>query len=175
VFRFYKCQGRFKFGICDVQTIAEESIEKEFLSLLSYDDPDLNIETKLGKDEALIDNEIIDKQLAKLENKKGRLKELYLEGDIPKSEYKKKMKEYNDQEIEFNNMKSNQEEQASAEMVKSIMLNIKNEWGNLSFEAKKKAVHTLFDSMTIKLIEPTKPGKYPKPPIIEITDHKFKS
>lgn len=173
-YRFYKCQGRFKFGTCDVQTIAEESMEKEFLELLSFDNPELNLESQLNNDESFIDEEMIEKQLQKLENKKSRLKELYLEGDIPKPEYKKRMDEFKEEELDLKSLKNEQDDRASVELMRTIMENIKNEWHNLSYESKKKAVQTLFNSMTIDLVEPTRPGKYPKPPVIKITDYEFR-
>lgn len=48
------------------------------------------------------------------------------------------------------------------EQVKQIIRDVKSEWCNFSYEAKKRAVRLLFDTLTIRLVERANPGKRKK-------------
>ncbi|MGG3918280.1 recombinase family protein [Parageobacillus thermoglucosidasius] len=173
VYRYYKCQGRFKFGNCDVQTIAEEAIEKAFLEALHIPEK-LELEVETNESEKELDTDFIEKQLQKLKGRKERIKELYIEGEIPKDEYNKRMQEIAIQEMELYELLNEYEEEASLEEIKTVLENIKKEWHNLSYEAKKYAIRSLFEYITIEIVEPTKMGKYPEPPKLKITDYRFR-
>ncbi|MFD1362685.1 recombinase family protein [Lentibacillus salinarum] len=170
-YRFYKCQGRFKFGTCDVQTIAESSIEKAFLSILELEDVDPNVHSNI---ESEISPDQIKLQLEKIDEKKERLEELYIDGDIKKDRYRKKMKKIKLEEMEMAKLLEVENEVASDIEVKEVLQQIKKEWHNFNNETKKQAIHSLFEHITIRVVEPTKPGKNPVPPVIEITDYQFR-
>lgn len=174
-YRFYKCQGRFKFGICDVQTIAESSIEEAFLNILDIDSFNLSTELQVKeKMDVEIDRDKIEKQLKKIQEKKERTRELYIDGDISKNEYNKKTAQLNIQESELLSLLEETNQQASEEEIKEILKSIKKEWPQLSDESKKLAIHSLFSSLTVDLITATKPGKYPIAPVVKISDYSFK-
>lgn len=172
VYRFYKCQGRFRFGTCDVQTIAESSIEEVFLSILDLEDVDPELVSKNSTPG--MDRKEIETQLNKLEGKKKRLKELYIEGEIPKSDYNKDMAKLKDEEVELSKLLEVQDELASDLDVKEVLREIKKEWHNLSDETKKEAIQSLFEYITVEVVEPTKPGKTPVPPVLKITDYQLR-
>lgn len=172
VYRHYKCAGRFKFGVCDVQTIAEESIETALLDFLSFDEMDIDI--KENQEDFGLTKEELEKQLHKIQVKKERIKDLYIDGEYSKDDYKKKMDILSQEENELMEQFEEFEQEASIEEIKLVLQNIKEEWPNLSFEAKKQAVHLLFDSFTIELISPSKMGKYPEPPVVNIKDYRFR-
>ncbi|WP_420842520.1 zinc ribbon domain-containing protein [Fervidibacillus halotolerans] len=46
IYRFYKCAGRCKFGICDSPVVAEESIENALLGMLELAKTELEFEDK---------------------------------------------------------------------------------------------------------------------------------
>lgn len=172
IFRFYKCAGRFRSGTCDAQAIAEESIEKAFLDLLTLDDVELKIDEK--KEEIGMTKEQVEKQVNAINEKKKRTKELYVEGEYNRDEYNEKMEVLKEQENELLMYVEEYEEEASLEEIKQILANIKNEWPHLSHEAKKKAVHSLFKRMTIKVVKPNKQGRNPVPAVVEITEYEFR-
>jgi len=116
----------------------------------------------------------VEKQQQKKQEKKERTKELEMEEEITKSEYNKKKAQLGVQETELLTLLEETDQQASEEEIKEILKSIKKEWPQLSDESKKLAIHSLFSSLTVDLIEPTKPGKYPVPPVVKISDYSFK-
>lgn len=172
VYRFYKCAGRFNFGICDLPSIAEESIDTAFLNMLELAWTDLEIEEPEAK--VGITSDELTKQLKKLKEKKERTKDLYIDGDISKDEYKKRLDKISQEEQELLLLENEINEEASNEEVISILQNVKKEWNLMSFESKKHAIRTLFDSLTIEIIEEAKSGKYPVPAIVTIKDYQFR-
>ncbi|MEN2465944.1 recombinase family protein [Ornithinibacillus sp. JPR2-1] len=171
-YRFYKCQGRFKFGICDVQTIAESSIEEEFLSILDLEEVEPTVKSRKVKPE--MDPEKLKVQLAKINDKKKRAKELYIDGDETKDEYNERMKKLNAEEMELMKLLDVEDEIASEFEIRQLLKEIKKEWYNLSYETRKRTIHGLFESITIELVEPSKPGRTPIPAVIKITDYQLR-
>lgn len=174
VYRFYKCQGRFNFGICDVQAVAEEAIENAFLQSLSLEVSLQPGEIGETRNTELRTPEMIQAQLEKIEGKKQRTKELYIDGDIPKNEYQKRLSKLDEEALELRDAVDHAQEEVSFEEVKAVLENLKKEWPNLSDESKKFAIQNFFDHITIDVVEPTKMGKHPEPPKLEITDYALK-
>lgn len=174
-YRYYKCQGRFLYGICDTPTLAEESFEKAFLEALELfviGEEEFTIETV--KDPSVDNPEVILKQLTNLQNKKARIRELYIDGDITKDDYNRRNQALQLEEMELQNILSVQEEQATTEEIKALLQNVISEWHSLSNESKKNAVHLLFKTITFEIIVPHKPGKYPEPAVLKVTNYKLK-
>lgn len=171
-YRFYKCQGRFKFGTCDVQTIAESSIEDAFLSILNLEEVEIGIDNK--ENQPKLKREEIEYRLNKINERKDRLKELYIDGDISKKEYKKRLDKINDEEIELITLLDADDDIASENEIKKVLKQIKNEWYNLSNETKKQSIQLLFEYITVEVVEPTKPGKFPKPPVLNVVDYQLR-
>ncbi|MDP4085999.1 MAG: recombinase family protein [Bacillota bacterium] len=172
VYRFYKCAGRFAFGICNLPTIAEESIDQAFIEMLDLAKTDL----ELGDDhEPLgISLQELDKQLNRIKERKERLKELYIDGDISKDDYKKRLDRISQEEDELQKLGNVKDQVASIEEIKSILQNVKDEWHHMSFESRKHAIHSLFESLTIEIVQDAKPGKFPLPAVINIKEYSFK-
>jgi site-specific DNA recombinase len=168
-YRFYKCAGRFKFGICDMPIIAEESIDTAFLHMLELAWTELELEEP--EEVVGINKEELNKQLSKIKQKKERSKELYIEGDLSKDEYKKRIDSLAEEESELQKLSNATSEEASIEEVIAILQNIKKEWQLMSYESKKQAIQSLFSSLTIEIIQEAKPGKYPEPAVIKIKDY----
>ncbi|HHY72244.1 MAG TPA: recombinase family protein [Bacillus bacterium] len=170
--RFYKCQGRFRFGICDAPVIPELSIEKAFLEILDININQLVNEIDVEQNqETDIDRNKLNKQLEKILCKKERTKEIYTDGDMTKAEYRKKMNQLTIEENELRGLLEEQEQHASTEDIKQILSSIKEEWKELSYESKKHAIHLLFKYITIEIVEPSKPNKLA---VVKISDYSFK-
>jgi site-specific DNA recombinase len=168
VHRFYKCRGRINFGVCDVQAIAEETIEEYFLDLLELAETDIDIEST----EPIFTPDDIQKQINHLTRKKERAEELYLDGDISKERYHALIEEIKTEERKCYEMMNRTDETISLELAKEMLRNLKREWYHFSYETKKQAVHQLFKSITIRLLEPANPAKRKKAKI-EITDYEL--
>ncbi|WP_245676738.1 recombinase family protein [Bacillus solimangrovi] len=174
VYRFYKCAGRFKFGICDIQTIAEEAIEKALLDSLVIDNNDSSIpEVELFQEE-YIDEEEIHKRTQQLQIKKERAEELYIEGNISKQRYQKIIEVVKDEELELTEIIQRKEEEVSQEEIETFLLNLLDEWSQLDYASQKHAIRSIFESFTIELVEPTKHGATPTLPVVKIIDYQFK-
>lgn len=162
--RFYKCRGRMSFGICNVQSISEETIEKEFLRLLDLAATEINIQPP----EELLSMEDVQKQISHLKRKKERAEELYLEGDISKDRYLSIINEVKEEEVTLMAVASNTVSVEQLEKTKEVISDLKYRWETFSFEAKKSAVHSLFKSITVDLIEEAIPPH--KKAVVEISD-----
>lgn len=173
-YRFYKCMGRFRFGICDVQAIAESSIEKAFLDVLDLAS-DAKADTSSSNSKGLdYDIDHIKEQLKKLQEKKERTRELYIEGEYSKSEYNKRKERLLSEEVELTALLEKNEDEVSQKDLESFLGDIKEEWPNLADETKKEVIQTFFKSMTIELMEPTRLGKVPVHPVVKITDYQLR-
>lgn len=170
--RFYKCRGRFNFGICDAPVVPELSIEKAFLEILDMNINNLinEIDVEQNQDND-IDHNKLNKQLQKILGKKERTKDIYTEGDMTKAEYRKKMNQLTIEENEIRGLLEEHEQHASPEEIKQILSRIKEEWPKLSYESKKHAIHSLFKHLTIEVVEPSKPNKLA---VVKISDYSFK-
>ncbi|QOS97592.1 recombinase family protein [Brevibacterium sp. JNUCC-42] len=172
IYRYYKCAGRFRTGTCKVTVIAEEAIEKAFLESLDfliYDEDNFIIEKETD-----IDSQQIQKELVHIEGKKARIKELYVDGDISKVEYKKKLAELQERENHLLLQTETEDVRISEEEIKVWIESLKANWHTLSFESKKAAVHAIFRSITIKVVVPPKTGKVAAPPVVEIQNFELR-
>ncbi|MEJ8548449.1 recombinase family protein [Brevibacillus borstelensis] len=167
IHRFYKCRGKFNFGVCDVQAISEDVIENAFLQLLVLSETDIEV----NNPEEIMTIEDVQRQQAHLRRKRERAEELYLEGDITKERYNKLLEDIRKEESSLVAMSSESISADALEMTKQMLKGIKNEWSSLSYEAKKSAVHSLFKSITLDLIEPAVPPK--KKAKIQISDYEL--
>ncbi|WAA11871.1 recombinase family protein [Fervidibacillus halotolerans] len=134
IYRFYKCAGRCKFGICDSQVVVEESIENALLGMLELAKTELEFEDKNYY--PTVDKNEIEKQLEKIKEKKERTKDLYIDGDLTKDQYKKRLEIFQEEEKELLSLLNKVDEDANIEEIKEILQNIKNEWHNMSYESK---------------------------------------
>lgn len=168
IHRFYKCRGRINFGNCDVQAIAEEAIEEAFLNMLQLAETEIEI----VQPAQVMSNEEIQKQVKQLTKQKERAQELYIKGDVTKPRYEKLLEDIKTEEKKLMELLASVSGIESDEAVKELLRNLKNEWSHFSHETKKQAVHSLFESMTIQLVEKAVPS-HRKKAKVAIKDHKM--
>jgi site-specific DNA recombinase len=168
VHRFYKCAGRFEYKICDMPVLAEDTIEQEFIKSLKY----LPVETE-APDQEQVDYIEIKKELKRLESRKANIKELFLDGDLTKKEYKEKMDDANEKENDLRRSLEIRSESATADAINSIINNIKTKWQDISFENRKRILTTIFDSIKIECLK-SHSGGLGERPVVEIKETIFK-
>jgi len=95
-YRFYKCNGRFVYGECDLPVIGENVIEEHFISMLDIIDVDVE-----PPEEEKFNEKEIKQQLHKVSERIDRLEELYIEGDISKDRYREKLMREKEKESEL--------------------------------------------------------------------------
>lgn len=153
--RFYKCRGRIQFGNCEMQAVAEEAIDIAFLEALKL----LAIDISLEEPRSVISIDEIEKKLTDIHKRYERMDELYIDGEINRSTYQKRKDTLKMEELELRKLLSEQEKNISIEVVKEVVQNIIQEWHSFSFETRKQAVHTIFKSIEISLIQKAIPKK----------------
>ncbi|MGG5739730.1 recombinase family protein [Bacillus cereus group sp. IBL03679] len=165
----YRCSSRHHKGMCDMPQVPEGVVEKEFLNILEsvIVDLDDNIEPPME-----LSN--LQEQYNKIQEKKSRLKYLFIEGDIPKNEYKKDMLTLTQEETLIQKQLANKEDTVSSFEIKELLNKLKNEWVHLNNESKKAAVNSFVSSMSIDVIKPARVGKNPILPIIKVMDFQLK-
>lgn len=164
-YRYYKCRGRINFGICDMPLISEEALEKILLDILDLAEAEMDIVPK----QQILSKEEIQKQLIKLKQKKERAEELYLEGDIDRKRYNKILDRIREEENKLYKAENVTNSVEAIKATKEMLKNIKKEWSHFSFETKKKAVHSIFESITVNYVEGI--GRKMK---VELVDYKLK-
>ena len=164
-YRYYKCRGRISFGVCDMPLISEEALEREFLKALELAEIDIEMEAP----EQSMTREEIEKQKARLEQKRKRAKELYLEGDINRDEYDRLMENIKNEEVALQQAETGLIDMQTIEAAKELLKNIKKEWPHFSNEAKKQAINSIFKSITVQYVSGI--GRRQK---LEIVDYELK-
>jgi len=167
-YRFYKCAGRFQYKICDMPVIAEDTLEQEFVKSLEL----VNVEVE-APEQTKIDRLQIQRDLKKIESRKARWKELYVDGDLSKKEYKEKMDEENDKETELRRAIEVSTETPTAEVINGIIKNLKYRWKDISAENRKEILTKLFEHIKIECLKSHKGGAGERP-VIEIVDAPLK-
>lgn len=162
-YRYYRCRGNVSFGTCDMPIISEEAIVEEFMKILSVAQAEVEIDQPKG-----LDPSEIQKQLQQLGRRKERTEELYIDGDISKDRYAKLLEDIRIEEEKYLSLQVSGDQFADAEEVKSVLRNLRDEWPHHPHEVQKQAIHSLFDSITINLVEQ---ARGPKRATIEITDY----
>lgn len=165
IHRFYKCRGRFNFGICNAQAISEDVIEDSFLELLSV----VDVEISMERPNESASSEDLLKQMQQLTKRKERAEELYIDGDISRDRYAKLLEDIRSDEAKCLIQISTTGDVESIGAVKELLGNLKREWRNFSFETRKQAVHSLFESITIRIDQKAIPKR--QKAIISITDY----
>ncbi|MBT2696388.1 recombinase family protein [Bacillus sp. ISL-40] len=168
VHRFYKCSGRFEYKICDMPVIAEDTIEQEFIKSLEY----LPVETE-APDQQEVDTKEIKKELKRIEVRKARWKELYVDGDLTKKDYKEKMDAEIEKENELTRSLEINQETPTSEVINNIIENIKTKWQDISLENRKRILTTIFDTVQIECLKSHSGGSGERP-VIEIKETTFK-
>lgn len=167
----YRCSSRAHLGLCDMPQVPEDVLQNEFLRLIG--NIQVEEELKIEETERIKPLNTLQDQLKQIENKKNRLKELYIEGDITKQDYKKRIQDLTLDENNIYQQLDEVEDRVTAEETSSILLNLKNEWEFLSDESKKAAVNSLIERLVIEVTQPAVAGRNPLPPTIKLMDIQF--
>lgn len=146
-YRYYTCRERDHFGTCDMPSVSEISVEKEFIKLLTLKN------YRIESDEQQINQDDLKKELEKIAKKRERIKELYLDGDINKTEYTKRIEDINEVEEKITKKLSFQKENASKQELLNIVEQIKDYWDILSRENKKQAIQTVVENITVEVLK----------------------
>ncbi|MFD0825805.1 recombinase family protein [Neobacillus sp. M.A.Huq-85] len=162
--RFYKCAGRFEYKICDMPVIAEDTIEQEFIKSLEY----VQVEAEVP-DQEEVDTKEIKKELKRIEERKARWKELYVDGDLTKKEYKEKIDDETEKENVLRRSLEISQETPTSEVINNIIENIKTKWQDISLENRKRIVSSIFECIKIECIK-SHSGGHGERPVIEIKD-----
>ncbi|GAB6474366.1 recombinase family protein [Bacillus cereus] len=165
----YRCSSRHHKGTCDMPQIPESVIEKEFLSLLE----DIIIDLDDTVDQP-VELSNLQEQHNRIQDKKARLKYLFIEGDISQNEYKKEMVLITQEEITIQKQLATTEDTVSSVEIKELLSRLKDEWFHLNNESKKSAVNSFVSSITIELLKPARSGRNPIAPVIEVKDLQWK-
>ncbi|PGS68287.1 recombinase RecB [Bacillus cereus] len=166
----YRCSSRHHKGMCSMPQIPEDVIEKEFLNLL--DDVIIDLDDTVDQPVKLSN---LHEHYNKIQDKKSRLKYLFIEGDISQNEYKKDMIVLNQEEATIQKQLATTEESVSSVEIKELLNRLKDEWFYLNNESKKSAVNSFVSSISVDVIKPARTGKNPIAPIIEIKDLQWKN
>lgn len=155
IHRFYKCQGRFGLGICDMPAISELKLQEAFLSYLNLSIVSSNIEDKSS---SAIDREQINQKLKSLQVKVERVKELYIDGEYTKSMKDKKLREFSTEKEELEQLLIEDQEEHSKEEQLAAFTQLYNLYPELTFESQKKFISRLISKMVIDIL-PNENGK----------------
>lgn len=148
--------------------IAEDTIEMEFMKELNF----IEVEARISTHEE-IDVKEVKKELKRIDDRKERWKELYVDGDLTKKAYKEKI----DDEIEKENaLRRSLEittETPTAEVINSLIINLQTKWPEISLYTRKQILSKIFDTIIIECIKSLKGGRGERP-LIEIKQTTFK-
>ncbi|EIT85958.1 Resolvase domain-containing protein [Fictibacillus macauensis ZFHKF-1] len=167
LYRFYKCTGRFTYGICDMPVIAEDTIEQEFVNDLSIEDVPVDLPEEEKQETAEIE-----KELKRIRNRMEVWKEMRADGDLTKQEFRTKMDA--EQEKETALIQSLEDTRTSIDPVriKMVIETLKRFWPITPLEEKKASVKGLFKSITIECIK-SHTGGAGERAVIELTDKEY--
>lgn len=173
IYRFYKCAGRFRKGICDFTVIPEVSFDNAFIEAIDIKNVASQFKPSKNND-VPIDRAEVEKKLKKIQQKKARAKELYIEGDLSKAEYQKKLAEHSAEEKELNGLNQAVSKEVRQEALINLLEQLKDNWTKMPYESRKAALQSLFESITFELIKPTKMGRNAEPAVLKVKDYTFK-
>lgn len=140
---YYKCAAH-KNHLCVQKSIAVNKIDSAFSHFISNSFHTNDIQIDDGND-----IKTSEKTLVTLEKKLSRLKELYIDGDIEKRDYKERSEELN--RLIEKTKKDIESSLSSIDegMIRSAIRNIGDTWTLLDEETKSSAVRSIFDKIHI--------------------------
>jgi site-specific DNA recombinase len=159
--RFYRCYGRFKLGICDMPTIAEDTIEKlllEKLELLTEKNwlKDIIITSTSPDDDE--EYEKLHKEYEEIQRRKKKWQMAYANDVISLEDLRARMQEETQKEellrpkLEAASASRSAVSTLTADDVMRFAKDLKSNWAYLDHEHKKVAVHALFSEIVIDAV-----------------------
>lgn len=168
--RFYRCRGRFTYGICDMPIIPEEVVEDTVIANFPIEQLEDYAVPVIETD---VNTQAIQKELERLNSAQARIKQMFKWGDMDDVEYREEMSAIKERRAELESQLTETGGNLSAEEMKRAIRILSQAWTELTFEERKNAVTALLDTVTIEVTKPAVGGPGNKPEI-EITDYQWR-
>jgi site-specific DNA recombinase len=165
--RYYKCRGRFTYGICDMPIIPESVIDE----LITEGFPTSKLSNRTRRFvEVDIDFEAVNKELERLNAAGNRIKQMFKWGDLDENEYRSEMSAIKKRQEELNESLANTGTNISEEEMNFSLEQMSKVWHAMTYEERKRSIGAMFSEMTVEVTKEVvgAPGKKPE---IEITDY----
>lgn len=170
-FRFYKCVGRFNYGVCDMPVIPEDVIEEEMIQ--KFKKKNLSKFIKPIIRETNIDIDSLRKELERINSAEKRLKDMYKWGDLTENEYREDMDSLKESRYSIESKLVTDRPDINVERVREALEFLQSNWSILTFEERKNAINALLSSATIEVTSAVKGGPGNRPDI-KITDYQWR-
>ncbi|MRX54633.1 recombinase family protein [Bacillus idriensis] len=170
-YRFYRCRGRFTYGVCDMPIIPEEVIEEEMIrefplqEIAKYAEP--------IEEETDVDVEALRKELERINSAEKRLKDMYKWGDLTEVEYRGDMAALKERRSLIEDNLRTDSASLALEEIKEAFDIISENWAEMSYEGRKNIIKELISSATIEVTGAVKGGPGNRPNI-KITDYQWR-
>lgn len=144
-YKYYRCSNRNQ-NRCTSPAFRDLALDSAFINYLNIPYTDLeikNIENSTSSDD-------IKKEIKKLNGKKDKVKELYIEEFLTKEEFKHKISDLDNKILELESELENETQAISAELIREQLAFMKITWKELDDETKAFSLRSIFDSLVFK-------------------------
>lgn len=156
----YRCPN-IKMGTCDCSSISQPKVEKAFVDLISkYDEFTANKDNLAINDKRREENEKREDLIKRIDKGKqqlDKLKNMFINEQVTIEEYREFSAIWNEKiknaENELFEIIDNETEELSAEVVKNIVANFRNNWSSLSNEEKKEFLTNFVSDIKIQNVD----------------------
>ncbi|MGQ3736332.1 recombinase family protein [Bacillus sp. Fil] len=142
---YYRC-GNAKNHLCDQKAITANKIDVAFSEYITGAFKNATVQTT----ENNFDRQAIDNEINTLNRKVERMKELYIEGDIPKDKYNERLKKFRDQQEDLKTLLLVEDNTETEQIVIDSIRKLESVWCLLDDETKANALRPTFDTLTIE-------------------------
>lgn len=160
---YYRCSNYSLNIKCNMPIVSAESVNEAFIQMISdfkiTDDPEMKGPSFDEKD--------LKRQLKRLEGRIARLKELYLDGDITKSEYKKRLETETLEKEKILGVLDSYDVGVTPQQMQEFLNDIENNWCKYTPQKQKEAIQTLFKRIVVEAL-PKVGNKRRKVDIIDV-------
>lgn len=170
-YRFYRCRGRFTYGVCDMPIIPEDVIEAEMIREFPLQEIAKYVEPI--EEESDVDVEALRKELERINSAEKRLRDMYKWGDIEEAEYRGDMNVLKERRSIIESNLYTDSASLAAEEIKEAFGMLSANWTLLTYEERKNAINALLSSATIEVTNEVKGGPGNRPDI-KITDYQWR-
>lgn len=157
--RFYRCYGRFGYGLCDLPVISEDTLEELLMEQLDVvSDPAWMKEIAVAK-EPSNDQTDFKKELEEITRRKKKWQFAFANDAITLDDLKARMAEENVKEEELRNtLESELDEPIEAHMsprdIVKFAKDLRKNWEYFEMSHKKLAIHSLFKEIVVDATGP---------------------
>ncbi|PEW95888.1 hypothetical protein CN446_15040 [Bacillus cereus] len=144
-YKYYRCSKRNQ-NRCNSPAFRDTSLDEAFLKYLKMPYPDL----KVKRVDNLNSSDVIKKEIKKLNSKKDKVKELYIEEFLTKKEFKDKIFTIDNKILELESELENNNQAISDDLYRETLLFMEQTWNGLDDETKAFSLRGLFDSLVFK-------------------------